>query len=66
MLHTKVHGNRSTGSKEDCKAFYQFVGKDAICAYDQYYINNFIFLYLTAYIQNLVKKGQVVSVKNKF
>ena len=23
MLHTKVHGNQSTGSKEDFKAFYQ-------------------------------------------
>ena len=22
MLHTKVHGNRSTGSKDDLKAFY--------------------------------------------
>ena len=66
MLHTKSHGNWSTGSKEDFKAFLLYIDKEAIWPCDQHYIHIFISLYLKAYLQNLVKKGQVVSEKNMF
>ena len=44
VLHTKVHGNRSTGSKEeDFKVFLPYVGEEAIWSCDQHYINIFSF-----------------------
>ena len=40
VLHTEVHGNRSTGSKEDFKAFYH------IWAWKPYYhVTNIILTY---------------------
>ena len=45
MLHTKVHGNRSTGSKDDFKGFLQNMGMEAVWSSDQHYINIFSFPY---------------------
>ena len=56
MLHTKFHGNQSTGSREeDLLSFLPYMG-------------NFHFqvLYSKACIQNLVKNSPVVSEKSKF
>ena len=67
VLHTKVHGNRSTGPKEDFKTFYHIWARKP-SGHMTNIILTFVFnsLYLKAYIQNFVKKGQVVSEKNKF
>ena len=46
MLHTKVHGNLSTGSKEGdfLKFFLPYMSvEEAIWLYDQHYINIFSF-----------------------
>ena len=61
MLPTKVHRNRSTGSKqEDFKAFYHIWAWKP--SGDQYYVNIFSFLCTSKLrYKNLVKKGQVVS-----
>ena len=52
--------------KKTFKVFLAYMGVEAIWSCDQHYINIFFSSYLKAYIQNLVKKGQVVSEKNKF
>ena len=53
--------------KKIFKVFLIYMGKEVIWLCDQRFINIFSFtLYLKAYIQNLVKKGQVVSEKYKF
>ena len=58
VLYTKIHGNRTSGSKEqDFKAFQN------IWAWKPsgHVTNIFISSYLKVYIQNFVKEGQVVS-----
>ena len=68
MLHTKVQGNRSTGSKEEVslRIFLPYMDKEAIWSCDQHYINIFSFSCTEkASIHNLVKKGQAVYEKNK-
>ena len=63
MLHTKVHGNPSTCSKEeDFKAFYHIWTRKP-----SGHVTNIILIcfHFLAYVQNLVKKGQVVSEKKQ-
>ena len=61
-----------TGSKEEdfCslfEAFLPYIDKEAIRSWDQHFIYIFSFpCTRKAYIQNLVKKVEVVSEKNKF
>ena len=44
MLHTKCHGYRSTGSKdEDFSGFLPYMGDKAIWSCGQHFINIFIF-----------------------
>ena len=68
MQHTKVHENRSTGSKEEYfKGFLQCISAWKTSGHvTNIKLAYYISLYVKAYIQNLVKKGQVVSKKNKF
>ena len=71
MLRTKVHENPSTGSKEkDFKAFYHIWARKPSGHVTNIIFTHFHFLvpksFHTKFGQNLVKKGQVVSEKNKF
>ena len=55
MLHTKFCQNQPTGFwKEDFESFLPYMGMAAILAM----FINFLFLYLKAYILNLVKMSQ--------
>ena len=68
MLHAKFCGNRSTDSGEEdvFEGFLPHMGMAAILVmWPALCSRTFISLYLKAYIQNLVKNGQVVSWKNK-
>ena len=63
MLHTKAHGNRSTGSKkEDFKVFYHILGRKPSGHMTNIILTYFHFLAYKIW----VKKGQVISEKNKF
>ena len=65
MLHTKVHGNQSTGSEEDFWKIFTIYG-DHLGHVTSIILILFISLYLKAYIQNLVKDSQVIALKRKF
>ena len=61
MLHTKVYGNRSTGSKEeDFKNFYHIRARNP-----PGHVTNTCFhsLYLKAYMQNLEEKKVKCSLR---
>ena len=62
MLHTKIHGNWSTGSKEkDFKAFHHIWA----CK-PSGHVTNIILTYFHLLVPESLQKGQVVSEKNKF
>ena len=65
MLHTKFRGNRPAGSgEEDFKGFYHIWACRPSWSCDQHQvIRIFISLYSTAFIQNRVQIGTVVSEK---
>ena len=66
VLHTKVNVNRSTGSKEeDVKGFYHIWMRKPFGHVAKIILTYFQFFDKNKYIQNLVKKGQVISEKNK-
>ena len=59
MLHTRFHGNRP-----DLKGFYHILAWRPSWSCDQHHVIKFsFFLYLKAFIQNLVQNGTVVSEK---
>ena len=63
MLHTKFHGNRPAGSKEDFfKGFYHIIWWPSWSC-DQHHVIRFS---ERAFIQNLVQIGTVVSEKIQF
>ena len=67
MLHTKVHGNRSTCSKEeDFKAFYHIWAKKPSGYVTNIILTYFHFLYLKVYKQNLIKKVKWFLRKTSF
>ena len=69
MLHTKIHGNRPTGSgKEDFESFFlPYMDLAAILVMLPATCHQiFISLYLKAFIQNFVRIGTVVSEKIQF
>ena len=66
MLHTNFHGNRLAGSgEEDFFKVFTIYGHDGhlghVTSINGY--QNFISLFLKAFIQNLVQNGTVVSEK---
>ena len=59
MLHTKFRGNQSAGSgEEDFEGFYHIWAWLTSWSCDQHHINDFISMYLKAYIKKLVKTAQ--------
>ena len=63
MLHTKIRGNRPTGSG-DFEGFLPYIGVVASLVMEPASCHQiFISLYLKAFIQNLVQIGTVVSEK---
>ena len=68
MLHTKLRGNRPTGSGvEDFKGFLPYVGMAAILVMGPASCHQmFISLYLKAFIKNLVQIGKEVYEKIRF
>ena len=68
MPHTKFCGNRPAGSGEEYfKVFLPYVGKAAILVMGPASRHQiFIFLYLKAFIKNLVQIGKAVSEKIRF
>ena len=56
VLHTKVHGNCSTGSKEeDFMAFFHIWARKPSSHVNSIILTHFISLYLKANKQNLIK-----------
>ena len=66
MLHTKFRGNRPAGSREDFEGFYHIWAWRPSWSCDQHHVIKFSFLYLKAFIQNLVQNSTVVSEKMFF
>ena len=66
MLHTKFRGNRMPGSGEEVfEGYYHIWAWRPSWSCDQHHVNK-IFLYLKAFIQNLVQNGSAVSEKIRF
>ena len=64
MLHTKFHGNQPASSGEDFFKVFTIYGHGGhLGNVTSIMLTNFVFLYLKAFIQNLVQKGTVVSEK---
>ena len=68
MQQTKFRGYQPAGSgEEDFEGFHQIWAYSPFWSCDQHHgYKFFIFMYLIAYIQNLVKNDPVVSEKSKF
>ena len=68
MLHTKFRGNRPNGSgEEDFLRGLTIYGRGGHLGHvTSIMLINFNFLYLKAFIQNLVQNGSVVSEKIRF
>ena len=68
MLHTKFRGNRPADSgEEDFKGFLTYMGMAAILVMGPASCHHiFIYLYLKAFIENLVQIRTVVSEKNRY
>ena len=64
MLHTKFHGNRPAGSREDFLRVFTIYGHSAHLGHVTSIMSSILyFVYLKAFIQNLVQIGTVVSEK---
>ena len=67
MLHTKVHGNRSTGSKEeDFKAFYHIWAWEPSGHVTNIILTYFHFLVPKSLHTNFVRKAKWFLRKNTF
>ena len=68
MLHTKFHGNRPAGSKEeDFKGDFTIYGRGGHLGHvTSNMSSNFHFLYLKAFLQNFIQNGTVVFEKIRF
>ena len=66
MLQSKVYGNRSTGSKEDFKAFYHIWAWKPSGHVTNTILTYFHFLVPKSLHTKFGQKGQFVSKKNKF
>ena len=67
MLHTKFHGNQPAGSEEDFLRVFIIYGHGGHLGHVTSIISSiFIYLYLKAFIKNLVQIGKVVSEKIRF
>ena len=64
MLHSKFRGNQSAGSGEDFCRVFTIYGHGGHLFFVM--LINFMSMHLKAYIQNLIKKGPVVSEKSMF